>query len=1179
MFALRRFKEMLIVVVSCYAIGVLLAVVREWKSGVGVPRSVYSGQVSNDNLLAVVVPIYDGDENSAMTALSKWPTTCYDNTLKGVDLVIYKAEALADADDLPHVPRRTSRCFRQTKIIGANLLPKDNVYPKGASVMFYKMFLDAEVAHFLEEYDALAVMEWDVLVAHSTSFSRLYDAAFNSEPFWVKGSTLGGTEFHQTAHIRDMWHILGHLNGNAIYNNTDAAFTQFVNYTLTRWEYSYSYDVALWATISDFPYSWLLWQKYSSHFVATKLISNVGFFDVSNRHVEEAISQQTLFIHGNTLSGGNSARLISEIPPPTHNITGDCIGRCDLAAQKHERTAGVSTFCDDSCSPGWSSAGPRFGGHNCGVGAASQYGSTCRLCYTNQEDALAADRSLASSSSDPLMRDAHVVMCETGHPPPALRCSVACQNTDDTVCDYRCGSGRYGNLHCNWKGLGETCRLCFRQTQEAYVADKVAMTFGARVIMCDTHEPPVPIVSFSRNGKEEIGSSSDDNAGEASSSSNSSGEDKPEMLSTIDNHADPSRTTHIGTTTRGHMCAFLQGYFELLAETRVSVDSILDFMPGMRVAIATHPRDFHAYHRALGQLPGVKIGNSSNVEYGALNADRICGNGTRMIYYMDAGEVLSRTFTKKDTHTIQGDLIVSYTGADDLPLGTTRRAMGSTAILGFTSPSFVHGNDLILPKEINAQLRALLNAKRDLVAQTNTENGQPGHLVETVYDHLADVANTHRDSATIFVPEVLAALAYSRGGHGMVFLDVREWSRRNLFSKAAIWDIPLLRPRFGCSFDVSPSLKGYLLADAMAKELDGFKTGSTCELGFKSVEISRLGVKAEREFGVDGAEQRMPNLEDYRMSVMYRTFAGDASLFEMSIAGVIAHVSCAVEVVVVVVEADIALFEAIVDQFRSTAPFPIHVVGEPELMNGHIQQKYSKLRADLYTQGDYILHMDSDVVIFEDVTYSHVFHLEKPVLPFRRYRKEEGDPELKATTCWQLGTSRAIGEDVYHEFSVFNTHVYPRSMYPAARAFIEQHHGMPFVDFMATRQGSCNAHLRDILKWTLDERGVMFSDFNYIGAYLWYHMHDAVHWLAIDPYDTEPDDWRPDVSKFAWVCQANGRRAPQDPAGMEQYVADYRMVRSIDQCEIVKNHWEQREMLIPETRTKIDTNSERWMSR
>lgn len=32
------------------------------------------------------------------------------------------------------------------------------------------------------------------------------------------------------------------------------------------------FDVALWATISDFPYSWPLWQRYASKFTATSLV-------------------------------------------------------------------------------------------------------------------------------------------------------------------------------------------------------------------------------------------------------------------------------------------------------------------------------------------------------------------------------------------------------------------------------------------------------------------------------------------------------------------------------------------------------------------------------------------------------------------------------------------------------------------------------------------------------------------------------------------------------------------------------------------------------------------------------------------------------------------------------------------------------------------------------------------
>lgn len=98
-----------------------------------------------------------------------------------------------------------------------NTAPQENVYPKGASAQFYKLFLDPYVVEQLKEYDAIASIEWDVHVAHASSFSRLYEAAVgSSEPFWVKGSTVNGNEFHETASVTELRLILGHLNGNAI---------------------------------------------------------------------------------------------------------------------------------------------------------------------------------------------------------------------------------------------------------------------------------------------------------------------------------------------------------------------------------------------------------------------------------------------------------------------------------------------------------------------------------------------------------------------------------------------------------------------------------------------------------------------------------------------------------------------------------------------------------------------------------------------------------------------------------------------------------------------------------------------------------------------------------------------------------------------------------------------------
>lgn len=150
---------------------------------------------------------------------------------------------------------------------------QDDVYPKAPSIMFYKMFLDEDVRSNLSEYDALAIIEWDVLVATDRSFEEIYYAAFRvNEEFWVKGSNLAGTSFHASAEVTGMWHVLGHINGNAIYNNNDPAFVEYVDYTLARWEFEYPYDVALWLTISDFPHSWPLYQRYSSKFVTTNLV-------------------------------------------------------------------------------------------------------------------------------------------------------------------------------------------------------------------------------------------------------------------------------------------------------------------------------------------------------------------------------------------------------------------------------------------------------------------------------------------------------------------------------------------------------------------------------------------------------------------------------------------------------------------------------------------------------------------------------------------------------------------------------------------------------------------------------------------------------------------------------------------------------------------------------------------
>lgn len=153
------------------------------------------------------------------------------------------------------------------------------------------------------------------------------------------------------------------------------------------------------------------------------------------------------------------------------------------------------------------------------------------------------------------------------------------------VCDHRCGSGLYGDLHCNWRGLGESCRFCFRDKLAAHIADEAIKANGSRVIMCDTHEPPI-----SHGAEMEVAAMKVD-LNPVVIRTHEKDEPEDEEIE------DPATTEYFANITHGEICAFMRGYFEFLTETNASVASILEFMPGVRVGIAAGPRDFHVYNR------------------------------------------------------------------------------------------------------------------------------------------------------------------------------------------------------------------------------------------------------------------------------------------------------------------------------------------------------------------------------------------------------------------------------------------------------------------------------------------------------------------------------------------------------------------------------------------------------
>ena len=210
----------------------------------------------------------------------------------------------------------------------------------------------------------------------------------------------------------------------------------------------------------------------------------------------------------------------------------------------------------------------------------------------------------------------------------------------------------------------------------------------------------------------------------------------------------------------------------------------------------------------------------------------------------------------------------------------------------------------------------------------------------------ADVPRLSTNLALLSASQLLAALLYERNLEGVQFVGSSNQEDLSA-SESTIWDLPSVKPRFGCSIDLSLTLQGYDVADQLSKHIEAFRNGARCDHGFVSVDPSTLKLKTEWEFPKNLPSSRMPPLRDFRISVMYRTFSGDMDLFKISLPTAIQHFPDALEIVVVVEEADKELFEAELASHRQSAPFPLRVVAEPSLMDGHIQQKYSKVSHDI----------------------------------------------------------------------------------------------------------------------------------------------------------------------------------------------------------------------------------------
>lgn len=168
------------------------------------------------------------------------------------------------------------------------------------------------------------------------------------------------------------------------------------------------------------------------------------------------------------------------------------------------------------------------------------------------------------------------------------------------------------------------------------------------------------------------------------------------------------------------------------------------------------------------------------------------------------------------------------------------------------------------------------------------------------------------------------------------------------------------------------------------------------------------------------------------------------------------------------------------------------LVIQEQFCPGPIHQKYSKLTADQFCNTKYIIYLDSDTILCKPFDIADWFYKGKPCLEYttlteiENWFKEQalkgGNPSL-----WSKGVGKALGRSIQMEYSRRIEKVYAKDWLLQMRTHIETFHGIPFKDFMAKQKGQKSPND--------DSAQLYFSDFNYMGAFLWFFKRNDVHWI------------------------------------------------------------------------------------
>lgn len=142
----------------------------------------------------------------------------------------------------------------------------------------------------------------------------------------------------------------------------------------------------------------------------------------------------------------------------------------------------------------------------------------------------------------------------------------------------------------------------------------------------------------------------------------------------------------------------------------------------------------------------------------------------------------------------------------------------------------------------------------------------------------------------------------------------------------------------------------------------------------------------------------------------------------------------------------------------------------PVYTDDYLGQQITKLLADTYSDADYIMHWDSDLLLTAELTPFDLMVDDKPIIYYEPYEKVGREP-------WQPVVTDVLGWAPEYEFMRRHPFCYPRWLYAEVRKFLEERHGQTLESYIISRPYRS------------------FTEFNVLGAYAWERHRDKFTWL------------------------------------------------------------------------------------